>query len=477
MKTKEKIIILGAGLAGLMAGYKLTEHGYQVNILDKENQLGGLARTIRYKDYLFDFSAHRFHTNNGEIMNIMQSLLGDKLKKQGKRSRIYMFGKYLKYPFEPLNLFKNMPISLALKGGMSYMFNKLFTSFNHHEVSSFKDWYIQSFGKVLYEIQCKPYASKLWHMDPSQLSSDWASQRVTGFDLSKVMKVLVSKAIHGNISKDTLDEEKKFPDLDPFYYPDYGFQMLADALAVKIIENGGIINTGARIQKIKMGPDVAVEFNINGEDRQVEGEKVISSIPLRNTVDYLDPEAPPEIKTLAYELKYLNIIFVYLIFNKEKISDDSWLYFPTEDIIFNRAVEFKNWSSHMCPKDTTALCFDITCREGDTLWKSSDAEIVSECVKGIVKAKIGSEHEIIDSYVYRVKYAYPIYELDYKEKLIRVVRYLERNNNFFALGRTGVFRYNNADNSLEMGLTLAKAIVEHNSQFSLLNFKINNPSK
>ena len=171
MNKENKIIILGAGLAGLMAGYELTLAGYPVLILEKEDQVGGLGRTIRYKNYLFDFSAHRFHTNNGKVIDVMKSLLGENLKKKGKRSRIYMFGKYLKYPFEPLNLFKNMPISLAVKGGLSYSLTKLLTTFNHHEVVSFKDWYIQSFGKVLYEIQCKPYASKLWHMDPSELSS------------------------------------------------------------------------------------------------------------------------------------------------------------------------------------------------------------------------------------------------------------------------------------------------------------------
>ena len=477
MNREDKIIILGAGLAGLMAGYKLSQAGYKVILLEKESQVGGLGRTIKYKDYLFDFSAHRFHSNNEEIVNIMKSLLGDKLKKRKKRSRIYMFGKYLKYPFEPLNLFKNLPPTLALRGGVSYIVNRIVTKLNHKEIVSFKDWYIQNFGRVLYEIQCKSYASKLWQMDPSELSSDWASQRVSGFDLSKVIKVLFSKMLHRNISQDTLEEENKFPDLDPFYYPDYGYQMLSDALAEQIVSKGGGIRTEVEIKKIKMQTSPVVEYLMKGRKAQVEGEKIISTIPLDKVVDYIDPEVPASIKEKAKRLIYLNIIFVYLIFNKTKVSSDSWIYFPTEDIVFNRAVEFKNWSRHMYPDDSTALCLDITCRENSHWWNCSEQEVISKCIKGLEKAGLANRDEVIDSYLLKVKYAYPILELNYKKKLIEVVSFLERCGNFFALGRTGIFKYNNADNSMEMGLQLARAIINNEKNFTLLNYNVNNPSR
>jgi protoporphyrinogen oxidase len=477
MKKDKKIIILGAGLAGLMAGYELSRAGYPVIILEKEDQVGGLGRTIRYKDYLFDFSAHRFHTKNQDLLQTIQGLLGNKLKKKGKRSRIYMFGKYLKYPFEPLNLFKNMPLTLAFRGGLSYAATKLFNGFNHHEVITFKDWYIKSFGKVLYEIQCKPYASKLWHMDPSELSSDWASQRIAGFNLAKVIKVLFEKFIHGSISRDTLEEESRFPDLDPFYYPDRGFQMIADALTDEVTAGGGEVKTKAVIAKISTDNRPRVDYWLKDRLISAYGNKIISTIPLSQVVSYIEPSPPQTIVQKANKLKYLNIIFVYLVFNKERVSDDSWLYFPTEDIIFNRAVEFKNWSPYMCPDGSTALCFDITCREQDAIWKDPDQKVIDACIEGAQKAGLAKATEVIDSHVIRVKNAYPIYTLNYKPHLTAVVKYLEQYGNFFAIGRTGIFRYNNADNSLEMGLELARAIVEGQKKFSMLDYHIENPSK
>jgi protoporphyrinogen oxidase len=225
-----------------------------------------------------------------------------------------------------------------------------------------------------------------------------------------------------------------------------------------------------------MGDSPSVHFHADGRVESLAGERIISTIPLNQVIDYMEPAVPEAIKEKTRLLRYLDIIFIYLIFNKERISDDSWLYFPTGDIIFNRAVEFKNWTPYMCPEEKTALCLDVTCQEGDTLWNRTDQSIIEECIEGVEKAGLGKRNEVIDHHVVRVKYAYPVYSLGYKENLIRVVRYLERDGHFHALGRTGMFRYNNADNSMEMGLALAKAIIRNDRKFSLLDYELKDPS-
>ena len=141
------------------------------------------------------------------------------------------------------------------------------------------------------------------------------------------------------------------------------------------------------------------------------------------------------------------------------MSNDHWLYFPDEDIIFNRSVEFTTWSKKMSPKGKTALCLDITCFEGDETWKKTNQSLVQECINSSVKVGLIKEREVKDSLVIRVKDAYPFYDLDYKSKLKEIVQFIEEKDNIHCLGRTGIFRYNNSDGSIEMGTGLAKKLL------------------
>ena len=174
---------------------------------------------------------------------------------------------------------------------------------------------------------------------------------------------------------------------------------------------------------------------------------------------------------IQINLEYMDIIFVNLILDRDKISNAHWLYFAEKDIIFNRSVEFKNWSKKMALKDKTAICLDITCFEGDEIWKKSDKELTEECIKSGVKTDLFKREEVIDSKVIRIKYAYPFYDLNYKNKLREVVEFIEKSGKIFCLVRTWLFKYNIADNSIEMGFELAKELLNGKNE-SLFKYKI-----
>ena len=193
-------------------------------------------------------------------------------------------------------------------------------------------------------------------------------------------------------------------------------------------------------------------------------KSIISTIPLHDCYDYVDRDEK-EVKESLDSLKYMDIIFVYLLLNKEQVSNDHWLYFPDEDIIFNRSVEFKSWSRKMTPEGKTALCLDITCFEGDDTWNKSNQSLLKECIESSVKVGLIEESEVFDSLVIRVEDAYPFYDLDYKSKLLKIV-------NFHCLGRTGIFRYNNSDGSIEMGIQLAKKLIADESDATALDYEV-----
>ena len=221
--------------------------------------------------------------------------------------------------------------------------------------------------------------------------------------------------------------------------------------------------------------EMAVDFVIKGSGESVHRvaakKSIISTIPLHDCYDYVDRDEK-EVKESLDSLKYMDIIFVYLLLDKEQVSNDHWLYFPDEDIIFNRSVEFKSWSKKMTPEGKTALCLDITCFEGDETWNKSNQVLVKECIESSVKVGLIEESEVFDSLVIRVKDAYPFYDLDYKSKLLKIVTFLEGKNVVHCLGRTGIFRYNNSDGSIEMGIQLAKKLISDESGASALDYKV-----
>jgi len=465
---KYDYIVLGAGVAGLAFAYKVAKEGNSVLILEKEKTIGGLSRTFEHDGFRFDYCAHRFHSANQEVLDEVKNLVGKTFHKHIKKSRIFMFNRYLKYPFELPNLLRAMNPIDSIHAGVSFGINSVLKRFRKKDPESYKDWFIHFFGYKLYTIMCYPYASKIWHTDPSELSADWADQRFQGIKIREMIKKTMKKIIKLDFSSYSLEDDRLAPDGGEFYYGEMGAQEIPNAFERALIKHKTKIKTEANISKIHE-KKLEIDYTNNGKKHTDSANKaIITTIPLHvyyNLVDKKDKEIEKELS----KLKYMEIIFVYLFLNKDQISNDHWLYFPDKDIIFNRAVEFKTWSKKMAPPDKTATCLDITCFEGDETWSKSDEELVKECIDSSEKARLIKKEEVFDSKVIRVKNAYPFYDLDYKDKLKKIVGFIESSNKIFCLGRTGIFRYNNSDGSIEMGFELAKRLLNKDSK-SILDY-------
>ena len=202
-------------------------------------------------------------------------------------------------------------------------------------------------------------------------------------------------------------------------------------------------------------------------------DHLVSTIPL-HAFYALQERRSAEVDQALAGLKYMDIIFVYVFLGRSQISNDHWLYFTDPDIVFNRAVEFSNWSPEMCPPGQTSVCFDITVFADDDrhrLWDAPDEELAARVLDDAERAGYLRRSHVIDTYVFRVRQAYPYYDLDYRTKLDTVVRFLEREN-VSLLGRTGVFQYNNSDNSIEMGFLLADKFLAGEQRRSIYQAKV-----
>lgn len=467
---KYDFVVLGGGVSGLGFAKRISENGKTVLVLEKEAIIGGLSRSINHNGFYLDFCAHRFHTNNKELLNEILTLPGLTMEKHIKKSRIYMFKKWLKYPFEIQQLLAAMPIQQSFISGISFGWNIITKRFRKvNKLQSYKEWFLHLYGKQLYNVMCYPYTSKIWHYDPGEISADWADQRFQGENLKKLFKRVLKKILTLDFTSYDLKDDSLAPDGGPFYYPLRGIQEMCDALGRAATSKGAEILTSVHITKVDT-ENKAVTFMIDGTTHTVNYEGLISTIPI-NTYYNLQERKNSAVAEALHEIKYMDIVFVFLFLKIPQVSNDHWLYFPDKDIIFNRAVEFSNWSPVMCPKGKTSICFDITTFKDNKEWNMSDEELKKRVIDDAVRVGYIKRDDIEDALVTKIEYAYPFYDLDYKRKLDTIVGHLEQND-VALLGRTGMFKYNNSDNSIEMGFALAEEFLKKDGKKSVYDYKI-----
>jgi protoporphyrinogen oxidase len=446
----------------------MSETGASVLVLEKESEIGGLSRTLQREGYCLDFCAHRFHTNNQALLREILALPGLTMHRHVKKSRIYMFGKYLKYPFEIQNLLRAMPLEQSVVSAGSFAANYVQRALRKKPaIRTYRDWFVDLYGARLYDVMCYPYTSKIWRTDPSNISADWADQRFQGESMARLVKRILKKLITFDFSSYSIEDDSLAPDGGIFYYPERGIQELPNALAAFAKAHGAETLCNAVIRSVSR-TEQTITFEHGDRQHTKRYGTLVSTIPVHTYYALQDLREQTAERALA-RLKYMDIIFVYAFVNRPNISNDHWLYFPDEDIIFNRAVEFSNWSPSMCPPGKTSVCFDITAFDDDERWRMSDQELAERVLDDADRVHYLERSAVESFLVHRVKYAYPVYDVDYAKQLETVVCFLEDEHSFL-LGRTGIFRYNNSDNSIEMGFQLAdnfkqgkkdKSVFEH----------------
>lgn len=448
--NQRKTVVMGAGPSGLSAGYELSKAGENVVIFEKELQVGGISKTINYKDSYFDLGGHRFFTKISEVNSLWFEVLGSELFIERPRlSRIYYNNRFFYYPLRPLNAIVGMGILNIFSIVLSLVESKLFP--RKPEIS-FEDWVSNRFGWRLYSIFFKTYTEKVWGIPCSRIGADWAEQRIKGLSL---IKAVINAFFKGRNKVKTL--------IDSFHYPVLGPGMMYQVMADKIERLGGQVVLNSNI--IRVNHDETIIKSIEYEEQNSgihvqEGTHFISSIPITELVQKLNPPPDDDILKAAQMLQYRSFIVVDLIVNKKEIFPDNWIYIHSSEVKMGRIQNFKNWSSRMvADPEKTALGVEYFCNEDDELWRSSDQDIAAVAKAELVKLKFISGDEVEDFKVVRVPKAYPMYHVGYEKYLEKIKNYLARFKNLQLVGRYGMFKYNNMDHSIISGLYAARNIM------------------
>ena len=435
------MLVLGAGPAGLTAGYLLAKQGKPVIVLESTDQIGGLARTEVRDGYRFDLGGHRFFTKAEEVDDLWHEIMKEEFLRRPRRSRIYWNDKFLEYPLQGMDVIRKLgPVELARCGG-SYLWAAVKPKGRE---DTFEAWVSNRFGKRLYQHFFKTYTEKLWGVSADEIRAEWAAQRIKGLSFFSAAKAAFF-GNRGNKIKSLISE---------FNYPRYGPGQMWEQMAADVREQGGEVRLNAPVTRLRIQGGRVAEVVAGGET--LTPSHVISSLPLRTTVGIADPEAPLEVRDAARGLRYREFLTVLLVIEGEDLFPDNWIYIHQPGVRVLRIQNFKSWSPWMVPNESDAsIGMEYFCFEGDELWNMSDDDLVAMASQEIEQLHLAKARDVKFGFVARVHKAYPIYDEFYGERVATIRGWLDGIDNLTQVGRNGLHRYNNSDHSM---LTAMRAV-------------------
>lgn len=449
------VLIIGAGPAGLTAGYELAKKGFKVTMLERDSIVGGISRTIKYKGFRFDLGGHRFFTKNKEIEQWWQNILHEDFLTRPRLSRWYYRKKFFDYPIKPLELLGVFGIVDSMKIALSYAKAKIKPIIPEISVA---DWCINNFGHYLAKPFFIDYNLKLWGVHPRYLSKDFTSQRMKGISFMSALKDALKKSlgIKDNNIKSLIEQ---------FKYPKYGPGMMWEQVAKLIEARNGKVLTEWKVVKIKHknGKIVSVTAQKGKKNKEFKADYVLSTMPLKELIFALEPKPSQDVLDAAKFLSFRDFITVALMIDQPKTVPDTWVYTHDEGMKPIRVQIFKNWSPYMVP-DASKSCigFEYVCNEGDELWSMSREKLIEQAKQDLKRLGFASMKKVFDAEVVRLKEVYPVYLVGYEERVNKIKDYLQNNfkdNSLQPIGRGGLHRYNNSDHSMMTALLAVKNIL------------------
>ncbi len=498
----KKVLIIGAGPAGLTAAYELLHRAkdeYEVIVFEESRDMGGISKTVNYKGNRMDMGGHRFFSKVSRVNDwweMMMPMQGapsiddialerhiplaaggpdpektDRVMLYRNRvSRIFFDNKFFDYPIQlKPELFINMGFKNTFQAMLSYLASLL----HKREEKSLEDFYINRFGKKLYSMFFENYTESLWGRHPSEIDPSWGAQRAKGLSVMAIIKDVFSKMLPQKKS----DRDVETSLIEAFHYPKLGPGQLWDITASEVEKLGGTILTNAKVIKLHKNDRqtiTSLSYLENGEEKSIEGDIIISSMPLKDLIEGMNdvPEEPLRIaKGLPYrDYRTLGVLIPKLdLKNKTKIKTignivpDNWIYVHDPAVRMGRLQIYNNWSPYMVndSKHTIWIGLEYFCTEDDDFWNMTDDEFTELGINEMVKiGLISDKNAVIDAHAERVKKAYPAYFDTYGE-IDDLIEYVNTIDNLYCVGRNGQHRYNNIDHSMMTSFETVDNILAH----------------
>jgi protoporphyrinogen oxidase len=447
-----RALIIGAGPAGLAAAHELTKHGAGVTVLEKLDQVGGLARTINHNGCRFDIGPHRFFTKNDEVRQFYSDVLAEDVMTVRRLTRILYKNRLFNYPLTPVNVISGLGIGECVHVLVDYAVAQVRQGISRRQASTFDDWVTQRFGTRLYEAFFKTYTEKVWGMPCTSISADWAGQRIKSLSLPQAIRNALLNSNGRTTVKSLINE---------FLFPRLGSGQLYEKLAAQIQLRGGSLWKGWQVTKVFHEDDqvrAVALMDANGEVDYLDTDFLLSSAPLTELVRMMDPLPPADVMAACRALRFREHLGVHLKVEGSTFPDN-WIYIHSRDVRMARVANYRNFSREMSGtnQEISPLTAEYFTFNHEPLWKSSDESLIALAVSELKKMElIQSEKQILGGFVVRSEKAYPMMELGYERHIGVIKSWLDGFRNLLPIGRSGMFKYNNQDHAIATGLLAAR---------------------
>ncbi|GAB61605.1 MAG: protoporphyrinogen oxidase [Candidatus Jettenia sp.] len=423
-----KTVIIGAGLAGLSAGYYAQKKKIDYEIYEKDDGVGGLCRTRKKERFSFDYSGHLLHLKDPYSQSLIKSLLGHNLNVIQRNSFIYSHKVFTRYPFQA-NLY-GLPPDVVKECLMEFV-----RAYYENEdlpteaYKTFHEWIVGKLGKGIGKYFMFPYNEKLWTIPPGELTCGWMSEYVP--------KPTLEDVFHGTFS----DQKKGFGYNATFWYPKKGgIQALCDALADKVRN----IRLQEKVERIFHKKKI-IEFD---SGKTTAYEKLISTMPLKKLVERLDGDIPQEVKDAAQKLKHNSVLIINLGVKGEGLTDKHWIYLPEKKYTVYRIGVYSNFSEYMAPPGTTSYYIEIAYQKD---WNIDKEKTVENALDEIVEIGfVPHRKDILVKEIMDIECAYVIYDRYYSESKKIIMDYLN-SVNIYSIGRYGNWEYSGMEEAMHQG--------------------------
>lgn len=484
-------VIIGAGPAGLTAALELLRRtNIKVIVLESDNCVGGISRTINHQGNRIDIGGHRFFSKSEWVMDWWKSILPIQTQSEqklqityqnrtrnldvapvlgadpdrallirGRLSRIYYLRRFFDYPIKlSADTLRNLGLIRVVKIGVSYTFARFFPI---RPEKSLQDFLINRFGRQLYLTFFKDYTEKVWGVPCHEISAEWGAQRIKGLSISAALKHALQKLFS---SASGVDQKKvKTSLIEHFLYPKFGPGQMWEEVADKIREKGGEIRFGHSVRGLRVNNGnvvtVRVWDNVAQEEVELPCNYTFSTMPICDLIRGMN-DVPDAVRLVAEALPYRDFITVGLLAKKMRANPqaqssyqnhmppDNWIYIQENDVKVGRLQIFNNWSPGMVADPTKIwMGLEYFCNQDDALWALTDDQLKALGKSEMAKIGLLDEEDVEDAIIIRVPKAYPAYFGSYAN-FGMVREHLDGITNLFPVGRNGMHRYNNQDHSM-----------------------------
>ena len=450
-KKANKVTILGAGLAGLSAGWVLQKKGFEVTIIERDSIAGGLAVTKSAGGYKWDLGPHNIHTNYQHILTFLKRTFSS-LYEHFAFCLIFKRGKFINYPLKGIRVITTLPPLRLVAAVCSFFCARLMMFLRTpSRDGNFEEWIRNRFGSVLYSEYFHDYPKKVWGINPDKIDRYVAEKRIPIISLTE----LVRTALLGRVLK------SKHPELarHNYYLPD-GIGALPKFFEAEFMAAGGKIVFESTPVKVSGANDLieSVSYKANGGVHEMATDYLLSTIPVPALVD-LFPSRPAEVVDSARKLDYVASVLLFIKTNVENPLPAPLLYFSQPHVRFTRVSDVGAFSRKMVPEGCNLVCLEFPCSEGDDLWNTPVEALTTHAISIFEESRLFNRDNVTGSFLEKISHSYPRFRDGFLGNLSECLGYLHKFKNCLSYGRQGGFAYINTDGAMHQGFQAAESIL------------------